>query len=221
MICVSLADIDSSQIQLILDREELVELRLDLLDDVDPVRMCSRRADVVATMRPKNGLSDSTRLATLKEFVLAGASYIDCEVDAPVSYTRELVDFAREYDCKVILSYHNFVETPPSESLLQIIARARDLGASIVKIACQANGIRDGLRLLSLLEDRSDLVIVGMGEYGKLARVLSPLLGGLFTYASVNDDRLTAPGQISADKLRALYEQLARLGINQNDKLIV
>jgi 3-dehydroquinate dehydratase-1 len=221
MICVSLADIDSSQIQSILDREDLVELRLDLLDDVDPVRMCAHRADVVATMRPKSGVSDLTRLEILKGFIAAGAEYIDCEFDAPDSYQRELVDFARRYDCKVIISYHNFIDTPPSESLLEIITRARQLGGSIVKIACQANSIRDGLRLLSLLDDHSNLVIIGMGEYGKLARVLSPLLGGLFTYASADDDRLTAPGQISAAKLRAVYEQLAQIGFGQNGNLVL
>jgi 3-dehydroquinate dehydratase type I len=219
MICLSLAEIGSDELEQFLDQEELIELRLDLLADIDPAKVCRRRADIVATFRPTTGVDDATRLAVLTKFIEAGAKYVDIELEAKAAYLEELIESARKHDCTVIISYHNFLNTPASDDLLKIIARAKTLGASVVKIACQANSIRDALRLLSLLENNTSLVVVGMGECGKLTRVLSPLLGGLFTYASADSQRLTAPGQISAAKLRTVYEHLAHIGVTQSSNI--
>jgi len=213
MICVSLADSAIDEIEKILNQEDLVELRLESLVELDPIRICSHRAGVVATCRPKSGVSDAKRLAVLEGFVRAGAKYIDIEIEAEPDFRERLMALAQQHGCKVIISYHNFAKTPDREALVGIINKAVEMRADVIKIACHANSIRDGLRLVSFLEHYSNLVVVGMGEFGKLARVLGPLLGGLFTYASVDEQRPTAPGQLSAAQLRALYEQLAGLGI--------
>jgi 3-dehydroquinate dehydratase len=44
-----------------------------------------------------------------------------------------------------------------------------------------------------------------MGKYGSLSRILSPLFGGLYTYASIRAGKEVAPGQISIENLRSIY----------------
>jgi len=41
-----------------------------------------------------------------------------------------------------------------------------------------------------------------------LSRVLSPLAGGYLTYASLDDDMGSAPGQLSVSVLRGIYRKL-------------
>jgi 3-dehydroquinate dehydratase len=47
-----------------------------------------------------------------------------------------------------------------------------------------------------------------MGRLGIPSRVLSPIFGAYFTFASSSSGRETAAGQIPIDNLRALYKEL-------------
>ena len=47
-----------------------------------------------------------------------------------------------------------------------------------------------------------------MGEHGKVSRLLSPLFGGFFTFASLEQGSETAPGQMSIKEMRSAYELL-------------
>ncbi len=49
-----------------------------------------------------------------------------------------------------------------------------------------------------------------MGEHGKVSRLLSPLFGAFFTFASLEQGNETAAGQMSINEMRAAY---ALLGI--------
>lgn len=56
---------------------------------------------------------------------------------------------------KIILSSHNFKETPPAEELHARAAAMRESGADIVKIATMANDITDAATVLSLLQQKT------------------------------------------------------------------
>jgi 3-dehydroquinate dehydratase-1 len=47
-----------------------------------------------------------------------------------------------------------------------------------------------------------------MGDAGKITRIAAPLLGAPFTYASAEDTKKTAPGQIKADKIDAIIKMI-------------
>jgi 3-dehydroquinate dehydratase type I len=55
------------------------------------------------------------------------------------------------------------------------------------------------------------LVCFCMGEKGKVSRLLSPMFGAYFTFASLEGDS-TAPGQMSIAEMRNAY---ALLGVKQ------
>ncbi len=47
-----------------------------------------------------------------------------------------------------------------------------------------------------------------MGTAGQISRVLCPLVGGYFTYASIAEGKEAAEGQVTAAELRNIYEML-------------
>jgi 3-dehydroquinate dehydratase len=48
-----------------------------------------------------------------------------------------------------------------------------------------------------------------MGAAGQLSRVLCPLVGGYFTYASIEEGMESADGQITVKSLKEIYRILA------------
>ncbi len=110
---------------------------------------------------------------------------------------------------KVIASYHNFKETPPS--LAAIHAQLVRTGAAVVKVAAMANHILDAAAVLRLLADaRTPTIALSMGPRGVITRVLAHKFGGFLTYAapaSAADTakagpREAAPGQVSIADMR-------------------
>jgi 3-dehydroquinate dehydratase len=47
-----------------------------------------------------------------------------------------------------------------------------------------------------------------MGKAGRVSRLLSPIFGGFFTFASLGRGAETAPGQMSIEEMRAAYKLL-------------
>jgi 3-dehydroquinate dehydratase-1 len=67
----------------------------------------------------------------------------------------------------------------------------------------------DNARLLGLLDDARKIVVVGMGELGRITRIAASLLGSPFTFASQGLGKETARGQIDHETLRTLLRGLA------------
>jgi 3-dehydroquinate dehydratase/shikimate dehydrogenase len=81
--------------------------------------------------------------------------------------------------------------------------------ARFLKIAVTANDTVDCLPVFALLErglnaDR-EMISVAMGMPGLATRVLGPSRGAYLTYAAMDFDNSTAPGQIEASDLRDVY----------------
>jgi 3-dehydroquinate dehydratase-1 len=137
---------------------------------------------------------DEDRLP-LFERALGVASWIDVETASPLA--DQLVPRAHRRHKKVVLSHHDFRQTPPLAELQRIIAQARDKGADVVKLAVTVNTPEDREVLLQLLRERTDdrLCLIGMGADAAALRVLFPTLGSVFAYAYL--DQSAAPGQLS------------------------
>ena len=89
-----------------------------------------------------------------------------------------------------------------------------DAGADICKIITTAKRFEDNNRILELVHEFRDRRIIGfaMGDEGRLSRVLSPLAGAYFTFASAAEGSESAPGQITVAELRTIYGMLADAG---------
>jgi len=221
MICVSIAEATADGCIRALKGvkgAEMAEIRLDLMKqvsarDVENIFSLSQPARLIATCRPNDKMDDEERGSLLAMAIGSGAAYVDIEIDSGEDYRKMIMEKARSKGCKIIVSYHDYNGTPQAEELRQIVERCFESGADIAKIACMVNTGQDNARLLGLLdmdgrEGEGRIVVVGMGEKGRITRVAGPLLGSPFTLASLERGKETAKGQMDAASLGKLLDEI-------------
>ena len=182
----------------------LVELRLDYLQGEVQVKrlLRDRPCPVIMTCRRKSDggrweHSEEARLTLLRTAIVEGADYVDLEDDVAAGVRRYGVT-------KRIISHHDFQKTPADLTLLH--KRLASMDADIVKIAAMANHPTDNLRMLQMVHaSRLPTVGICMGDIGAPTRILGGRYGAPFTYATFNDDRVLAPGQIGWRQMREMY----------------
>ncbi len=197
-------------------RADLVEIRLDLLDHpaVQPF-VEGVEAPLLFTNRPSweggswHG-SEEERLALLVEAIESGAAYVDIELLAPAESRRQILAAAALAETKVIVSWHNFSDTPGDAVLADIFRRQLQSGADIGKMVTMAHDHTDCLRVLGLqllaAQERFPLAAFCMGQAGKISRAATLELGGVLTYAAADRQSCTAPGQLTLAELHTIQE---------------
>lgn len=195
---------------------DLIEIRLDCLEDY------SKLADVavhgktpkIATckLQSYHGKFAGTKTEQRQMLLCAaknGFEYVD--VDLNHSTLNETVNELKSLGAQPIVSFHDFAGTPNTAELNSVLESAIISGASVSKIITTAKRIEDNLALLnftSAASRKAKIVCFAMGELGKVSRLLSPLFGGYFTFASLERGNETAAGQMTIQDMRAAYELL-------------
>jgi 3-dehydroquinate dehydratase-1 len=212
MICVSLAEKDPNVCLEILEKVEMAEIRIDLaeLPDEDIMKVFSPRKKLIATCRPGK-YTASERMHKLKLAVESGATFVDIEYEAEDDFRNAMIEYAHARQCDVIISYHNYECTPELDELEKIMNKCFELGADIAKMATLVKVNRDNSKILSLYKAPGRLIAIGMGELGKISRIVAPFLGAEFTYAALTEDSITAPGQISYDRLNKYILEIMQI----------
>jgi 3-dehydroquinate dehydratase/shikimate dehydrogenase len=187
---------------------DIVEIRADFIRDLDVPRLLgSKSCPILFTLRSRQegGAYTGTerdRLATLLEAAACGADWVDVEFSADWQTVLNAVEHDR-----VILSYHNFEETP--DSLVSRVDEMARAGAGILKVATKANRLSDNLTISSALAHAAahniDLCALAMGPGGLPSRVLAAVWGSWMTFASLPGGEATADGQVPADEMERLY----------------
>jgi 3-dehydroquinate dehydratase / shikimate dehydrogenase len=194
--------------------ESFLEFRLDYLDQPLKGAEAIRRflaefpeVTVLATCRRHqnhgkfNG-SIEEQFAVLDAAVDQGAHAVDIEIEtAEVAHERVHQFRGRAL---VIVSYHNFEATPPLDTVVNRIMR---VPADAFKIVTTARKPSDNVRVLAAARafPKQKMVVLAMGELGFPTRVLSPVFGGVYSYAAPICAEGTAAGQVCAGSLRHLY----------------
>lgn len=220
MICTSIQNKTYEQILDILEYPELemAEIRLDLCslgdEEIEDIFSNSNKA-LLATCRISDKISPKEAERRLKIAIEAGARFADLEIEAPASMSKNFQKYCHQNGTEIIRSYHNFDTTPEDEVLQMALARCFRYGADIAKIVCKASDKNDCERLLALyscvLEDvptlQGKLIAFGMGEAGQDTRLECLKRGAPFSYASINQQDATAPGQLTAEEMfERIYE---------------
>ena len=223
--CHSLSDVDFAycvSYRKFLQKKALVELRLDLLDfDTDQVKDFFRQTEglpSIATYRlveeedeemMDRELDDAVRL--LSAAVMAGAAYIDIDLEMPENERGWLITLALNYNCGIIVSYHNYYGVQSVSELKAIASRCFALGADIVKVATTARHPDEAESVLALYDHfpPDKLVAFAMGTYGRLSRVRALDKGCPLYYVSPRQSRLISEGQPTVfDILDKEYKKL-------------
>jgi 3-dehydroquinate dehydratase / shikimate dehydrogenase len=133
----------------------------------------------------------------------AGCHRVDIEIE---SVDRTGAEALRRFrQAKVIVSHHDYRNTPPLRPLYRRLAR---LPAHFVKIATHARNLQDNLRLAELLHAHragGKLVAHGLGPSGLPSRLLALKWGSAFTYGSAGSHLAVASGQLPAGVMRSVY----------------
>ena len=141
----------------------------------------------------------------------AGCAWVDLEIESAEKISRAEIRELRRAGARVLVSFHDFRRTPAD--LGAVKKRLERVGGDAIKIAAQAGGMRDALRVLDVARSgggraggrriRGRIVAVPMGEAAMAARILALRAGSALAYASVGE--ATAPGQISFAEMASLY----------------
>jgi 3-dehydroquinate dehydratase I len=187
---------------------DIAEFRLDLTGFVTGWQDRARELrdagiPVLLTLRSREELGSWNGTEAEREAAYAAAlpyiSALDVEISSPIA--ASVTSAAHAAGKPVILSFHDFDKTPPIETLRATIARGRELGADIVKLATRTETQADLDVLRALLSERGSrlLCCVGMGALGPISRTELPAVGSCLTYGFV--DGSNAPGQLSSAEL--------------------
>lgn len=160
--------------------------------------------------------SDSDRRDLFKRSI-PEVDGIDIELSSG-SILPEVVAAAKANDKVVIISNHNFEETPSADELSDMAHRAKELGADYVKLTAKASSREDLQRLAEFTVRHSDmgLIVIGMGGHGSASRVFFPLLGSRLTYS--RSSLQTVSGQLSFDET---FELLREFSPEFNEKKVI
>ncbi len=183
---------------------DLLEIRFDLLKDTSSIAKIRRATDqpIIATNRRigEGGFfsgREETRLQSLVQAAQVGFDYVDVELNT--KNVSKFIDHLEKDGTRTIVSHHDHKTTPELSALESILKREKDVGADVCKIVTTAKSYEDNLRCLLFLNKhskRTRLVCFAMGKLGIPSRVLSPIYGAYFTFASSGLGRETAAGQM-------------------------
>ncbi|MGB8953376.1 MAG: type I 3-dehydroquinate dehydratase [Candidatus Aminicenantales bacterium] len=213
MICVSLGISDFSECRRILKNLDWAEIRLDQARfSREQVRkIFALPKNLIATCRPGSH-SEAERKQYLLDAVHAGARYVDLEIESLPAFKSAIIKDARLKGCRIILSYHNFQNTPSERVLAGKVRKCFRSGADIAKIVCKVNSNFDTVKILSLYGNeyakQGKILALGLGKKGKITRVAAVLLGAPFTFASLKKGYETAEGQMDKRSLEKIWTLL-------------
>jgi len=139
---------------------------------------------------------------------------IDYETSNDAASIRSLREIAKENGKKLILSFHDFKNTPESEELLERAKQAEAFGADIAKLAVMPHSKEDVLRLLEVTKTMDDsleipVATMSMGELGAISRVIGWAYGSVITFGV--GAALSAPGQVPMQKLKKAIQATQEL----------
>lgn len=212
-ICAVIVDRDLAAIKEIEKFADLFEVRIDLIGDgwqeldkrLNKPWIASNRNEVEGGKWKR---SEAERIEELLKAIELGADIIDLELGT--NGLVEIVSLVKKR-AKCLLSFHDLTGTPHLEEMIEVVYQQLAAGADICKVVTTARRFEDNLTVLQLISEfpRTKIVSFAMGNLGLASRILCPLVGGNFTYASIKKGKESASGQIAVTDLRKIYEMVA------------
>lgn len=135
--------------------------------------------------------SEEERLEAIKSLLSLKPTYFDLEYDT----------FLDLGNVKRITSYHNFIQTP--KDLEALLRQMKKIPSYLYKIATMAHSTNDALAMLKLCHNDQTVLGLCMGEKGIITRILAKP----YTFVCLNEEQKTAPGQITAEEFKIIYEK--------------
>ena len=197
-ICVSILPKNIAEALNLIEKAEkaeadFIEVRLDCLEETRNLSDLpkSTKIPLIATnkLQSEKGYftgSEAERQQTLLNAAKSGFAFVDVDFSSPKR--SETISQLKQLGTKTVVSYHKFDGILNASSMEKILDEQIASGADICKIVLTAKQIEDNLPVLSFVSfasTKAKLVCFCMGEQGKTSRLLSPVFGAYFTFASL------------------------------------
>jgi len=213
-ICAVIVNNDLEAVKKVEPFVDLFEVRIDLIGDgwqelvkqfKKPWIACNRRVDEGGRWEG----DEARRVEKLLKAIELGADIVDLELRT--TNLKQAIELIKKR-AKCLLSFHELGGTPPLNNMREIVQRQLEAGADICKVVTTAQRSEDNLTILQLISEfpKTRILAFAMGPLGFASRVLCPLVGGDFTYASIEQGKESASGQITVRELRKIYGMVAR-----------
>ncbi len=214
--CVSIAEKTPKKLKQTLakalKKSDYAEIRFDFLNpNAVPEALHLIRKDLgrcVSTLRPireggKFSGSEKNRISIIKLIAEYDPFLLDIEYNT-LRKNRNLQRYLKNTDTSLLVSWHNFKQTPTVPVLKKKLLEMKKFSRNI-KIVTMARSVNDGSRILSLYNNSKNvkLIAFSMGNFGKMSRLLCLLLGSPYTYVSLG--KPIAPGQFSLDEVKSIF----------------
>ena len=203
-----------------IDSLDIVEIRSDALDNMSRSEhlslvneVCSELTDlpIIYTYRTSHeGGSGSKSYAEYKDLLMdviikCDIDIIDIEFVTGGKVISEIVECAGEHGRMVLLSHHNFKETPRLEEMQKMLYNMHSAGGEILKLAFLPNDADDVVNMLKIVKIGKEAIgnkVIGisMGELGKVTRLAGGDFGSCLTYGYITNN--SAPGQVHASRIK-------------------
>ena len=139
------------------------------------------------------------------------ADLVDLELAAAAPFAAGLIRQAHQRGVGVILSSHDFQNTPPKEELVARMRRMLALGADLPKVAVMPASPADVLALLEATEAFTaetghPVITMSMGTLGMVSRLCGETFGSAMTFGTAG--AASAPGQLPAAELAGILQLL-------------
>lgn len=213
-ICAVIVDNDLTAVRQAEELADWLEVRIDLIGQGWPelVRQLSKPWIACNRSAVEGGQwkgSETDRIDELLKAAELGADIVDIELR-----TTDLAQAvaAIKGKTKCLVSFHDLEGTPPLPELKELVRGELTAGADICKVVTTAQSFDDNITVLQLISEFPETRIISfaMGQPGLISRVLCPLVGGYLTYASIEEGKESASGQITARQLREIYQGVAK-----------
>jgi 3-dehydroquinate dehydratase-1 len=195
---------------------DIIECRFDYLNNFENLDhyldiLSNYQDKCIYTIRPENeggkfSNDPKKRAEIISNFIHRKPLFVDIEYEL-ISSNDFIADLVESENTRILVSWHDFSQTPEFEYLLDQVKKMQ-VYSPFIKIVTTARSIDDSIKILNIypsIDSHITLIAFAMGEPGVLSRVLSTVVGeAAFTYASVGAP--LAPGQLSVDQMRSIYD---------------
>lgn len=188
---------------------DFIEVRLDHLENPSGLAELAAHGKTPKIATDKAPRKENEHHQMLLSAAKNGFEYVDVELSTP--QLEDLITELKMLGAKPIVSFHKFDGSLSISELNSVLEGEISSGAEVCKIVTTAKKMEDNLTTLnftSAASGKTKVVCFCMGELGKVSRLLSPLFGGFFTFASLERGNETALGQMTIQEMKASYELL-------------
>lgn len=200
---------------------DLAEFRIDLLDFATDskqvialgheLKKVLGTKPMIATIRTHNEggkltISDAdygkTYQAYLKQSFM---DMLDVEMFRDQQVVKNTVKLAHDKKVLIVMSNHDFKQTPSEDEIVKRLLKQDELGADILKIAVMPQSKQDVFTLMNATlkvsqQSKKPLLTMSMGKLGTISRIATANMGGSFSFGMIGE--ASAPGQIDVTQLK-------------------